>query len=340
MGRNAQAEAERTIRWGVLSTARIGLNSVIPAIQGSSGQTVVAIGSRHLPTARRCAEPLGIPRAYGSYREVLEDDEVEAVYIPLPNSLHLEWTLRAAEAGKHVLCEKPVGLTGTEAKRMREVCGAHDVLLMEAFMYRHHPQWTRVHHLIREGFIGAPKLVRASFSAGHHTPPNIRLDPELGGGALYDIGCYAVNACRFVFGAEPRLASARMRTLPGFGVDALTVGTLDFGDGRFGQIDCGFDTVRREQVEIVGDRGTLQVLRAFGPGTSAAHLSISVEGTTLTEWIGGANQSELETLHFCDCLRQGTGLAPPAEDGVRNMRVLDALFTAAREGRAVPVAGD
>src|SRR5437868_4178110 len=213
--------SNRPVRWGVISAAQIGLNHVIPAIQRSANGRVVCLGTPRREEVREKAEKLGIPRVYDQYDAVLEDPEVEAVYIPLPNSMHREWTLRAAEAGKHILCEKPMALTAAESREMIAACRQRGVRLMEAFMYRFHPQQATIREVLASGRIGAIKMVRSAFTfrLDLSDTSNIRLSRELWGGALMDVGCYCINAARAYFGGEPKSVLASARIPAELGVD-------------------------------------------------------------------------------------------------------------------------
>ena len=227
------------IRWGILSTAKIGTQKVIPAIQQAKNCEVTAIGSRKLDTARKAASELGIEKAYGSYEALLADADIDAVYNPLPNHLHVEWTIKALAAGKHVLCEKPIGLTTSEAVLLKETAANYPHLkVMEAFMYRFHPQWVKVKQLVDEGAIGEVKTVQSFFSYFNADPGNIRNQPDIGGGALMDIGCYCIQFPRFLFGAEPEKVVGLVDRDPAMKTDRITSAMLDFGNGLSSQFTC------------------------------------------------------------------------------------------------------
>lgn len=325
------------LRWGVISTANIGRRAVLPALQRSATSELLAVGSRDRAASHAFAAELGIPRAYGTYEEVLADPEVDAVYIPLPNSLHYEWAIRAAEAGKHILCEKPLALSATECLAMAEAGRHHGVLLMEAFMYRFHPQTVRAIELLRAGTIGEPQLIRASFSFRVSNPANIRLRPELGGGALMDVGCYCVNVSRTLFGAEPVEAQA-LATWGESGVDARLLGSLRFADGRMAQIDCALDLDRREAYEVVGPQGSIVVPVAFVPGQDATTVRVRRGRDEQVEAVAGADQYQLMVEHFAACVRGEAALRYPPDEAAANMRVIEALLRSARDGgRPQPV---
>lgn len=318
------------LNWGILSTARIGTKSVIPAIQLSSNGSVIAICSRNLDAARQVAAQFGIPRAYSNYQALLDDPDVQAIYNPLPNNLHRDWTIRAAEKGKHILCEKPLALNAAECDEMIDACRQHGVLLMEAFMYRFHPQMARVKALIAGGAIGQITLIRAAFTFLLSDIQNIRLQKELGGGSLMDVGCYAVNVARFVTGAEP----VEVQAMANFGsasqVDETFAGLLRFPGGEIALINSSFRSVFCQSVEIVGSAGKIEIGRPFNPRTEPAPLLVTRGDETETILVPGANHYQIMVEHFADCIQSGQPLRYPPEDGRNNMRVIDALYQAAK----------
>jgi predicted dehydrogenase len=319
------------IQWGVLGVAVIALRAVIPAIQRSRNSRVVAIASRTLSRAEEAARRFDIRRAHGSYEALLDDPDVQAVYIPLPNSLHHSWTLRCAEARKHVLCEKPLALSSEESQEMIAACRRHRVLLMEAFMYRFHPRTERVAHLVSEGTVGEVRFVRSSFTIQvRDGQNNIRLRPDLGGGALYDVGCYAINVSRMVLG-EPESAQA-FGYISEHGVDDLVSGVLQFGIRQFAAIDCSLSLSQRQEFEIVGTQGHLSVPNAFLPGTADAeiHLTRGADRTLVT--VTGEDQYQRMVEHFGDATRGEAVLRLPPEDAVGNLRVITALLRSLRSG--------
>jgi predicted dehydrogenase len=321
-----------------LSTARIARTRFVPGVRAGTEGVVVAVASREDERARAMATELGIPRAHGSYYALLTDPEVDAVYVGLPNGLHPEWTVRAAEAGKHVLCEKPVAPTRAEAARMVEACRRAGVVLMEAFMYRLHPQHARVLELLGQGTIGAPVFVRASFcfamDAARRRSGDVRLQADLAGGALMDVGCYAVDVARYLFGAEPVEASAQARRDPAFGVDTTLAGTLRFPGDRLALIDGSFDAAGTQRYEVAGPGGLIRVERAFLPGEGRTTISVSAGGQERTETVPGAHQYALEADHFARSVRAGR-LLPPSEDGLLQAAAVEALHESAATGRAV-----
>jgi predicted dehydrogenase len=325
------------LRWGVISSAHIARQQFIPGVRAGTESEVLAIGSRDEQTARAAAAELHIPRAYGSYDDLLADPDVDAVYIALPNSLHVEWTVRSAEAGKHVLCEKPLARRTADAERAAEACRAAGVLLMEAFMWRHHPQHARVRWLLEQGAIGAPRLLRASFSyvirpTSPSGGPNVRLSSDLEGGVLMDIGCYAVNTARWVFGEEPVEVVGHQLIDPDHGVDVAFAAVLRFSGDRLALVDCDFGTTPLNRYEIAGSEGRILIERAYRPDTQSAPIVLTRQDTRTIEDIPSTNQYGHQADHFARSVREGR-LLPPAEDGVLQARVIEALYASASAGR-------
>ncbi|KAB8125851.1 Gfo/Idh/MocA family oxidoreductase, partial [Gracilibacillus oryzae] len=246
-----------TVKFGILSTANIGKTQVIPAIQRSENAEAVAIASRNINNAKEVAAELSIEKTYGTYEELLEDQEIDAVYIPLPNSLHKEWIIKACENKKHVLCEKPIALNNQELEEIVSAANRHNVLLMEAFMYQFHPQHDKVKEIIASGEIGEVSLMRASFSFYLEDRSNIRLINELGGGSMYDVGCYTLHSIRNIFAQEPSSVFATETKRNGLDVDTTMSGVLTFADGKMGVFDSSFDSVHRQNYEVVGSIGTI-----------------------------------------------------------------------------------
>jgi len=322
------------LRWGILGAAHIAARRILPAVVGSPRHSVVGVASRDPSRAREFARRFGIRRVYEGYEALLADPEIDAVYNPLPNALHREWTERAAQAGKHILCEKPLAVNAADAAAMVATCAARGVVLQEAFMYRHHPQIVRLRTLLRQGAIGAPWLVRSwfSFTTG---AGNIRLDPALGGGGLLDVGCYAINISRLVLG-EP--VSAISDAVYENGVDVRLSGMLTFPEGRAALIDCGLRAPLRQGCEVVGGDGTITLARPFQPEEDPATLLLTTRrGTTAVE-IPGTNQYTLMMDDFAAAVLDGAPLAFPPSDATANMRALDAVAHAARTGVRQPVA--
>jgi predicted dehydrogenase len=296
-----------------------------------------ALASRSLATARAAADSLGIPRAYGSYEELLADPEIEAVYNPLPNHLHVPWTLKAAAAGKHVLCEKPIALTAAEAERLRAV--ADKVLIMEAFMVRFHPQWQRARELVRQGQVGTLRLVQMLFCYSNTDPGNIRNKVDIGGGGLYDIGCYPITAGRYFFEAEPRRAIALVDRDPGFGTDRLTSALLDFGSGRHLDFTVSTQCALFQRTQICGSKGRIEIQIPVNAPQGAKTLLFLDDGSALdgssvrTETLPESDQYQLQGEAFSRAIRGEIPLPYGVEDAVRSMRVIDALFRSEKSGR-------
>jgi D-xylose 1-dehydrogenase (NADP+, D-xylono-1,5-lactone-forming) len=326
------SEPKRKISWGVLSTANIGRAAVIPAIQASNNGMLIAVASRSAERARDFAAAAGIRRSYGSYEALLDDEEIDAVYIPLPNNLHREWTLAAAAAGKHVLCEKPLGLTAAECEEMDRGARENGVLLMEAFMYRFHPRTERVRELVRAGAIGPLLAIQSSFTFRLRSEDNIRMTPELGGGALMDVGCYCVNVSRTLAGSEPVEVQA-FASWAKTGIDAQMAGTLRFEDGLLAQFDCALTLERRESYQVVGPEGQLSIASAFVPGTGETTIDETHgrAGTTI-HTVSGADEYRLMVEHFAESILGGTPVRYPATEAAANLRVIEALYRSARNG--------
>jgi xylose dehydrogenase (NAD/NADP) len=319
---------EPRLRWGILGCARITRRGLIPGLRASARGTLHALGSRDHATALAWADEFQVPRAHTSYQDVLDDPEVEAVYIPLPNELHKTWVLAAADAGKHVLCEKPLALDASEARAMVDHCRARGVVLMEAFMWRHQPRTASLRRLVADGAIGALRLIRSSFSFPIDEG-DWRLDPARGGGALWDIGCYGVSTARLFAGAEPDAIRALARFGPS-GVDLSMTAALRFPGGVLGLIDCSFEQPFRCVYELVGTRGVIEVPDAYlPPAQPTARLRT---GDSVQELVfDGQDQYAAMVDAFARAVASGGQRLPdPAEDGLAQMTALDALLTAAR----------
>ncbi len=333
------------LRWGILGTANIALVKVIPAIQRSSNGTVVALASRDEDRGRTAATKLGIDRAYGSYDALLDDPEVDAIYNPLPNALHAEWTIRAAEAGKAILCEKPLARNAAEARHMVEVCARHSVPLMEAFMYRHHPQHIRVRELVADGAIGTVNEVRAGLCVrlmDPLAPTNVRLQRDLGGGALLDMGCYGVNAARVAFGEEPLRALAWRDFDERFSVDVALAGVLEFPGRRVAMVSCSFTASYQGWYMILGSDGIIEVPRAFIPGWDqmADDAIVTIydrNNNRREEGFAPVDHYQLMVEAFASAVLRGEPVPYPPDDAVCNMRVLDALADSAARDSAIAV---
>jgi xylose dehydrogenase (NAD/NADP) len=318
------------LRWGILGCARITRRGLIPGLRASSRGTLHALASRDRATVRAWADEFQVPRAYESYRELIDDPEVEAVYIPLPNELHKTWVLAAADAGKHVLCEKPLALDAAEARAMVAHCRARGVVLMEAFMWRHQPRTAALRRLIDEGAIGTLRLIRSSFSFPID-PGDWRLDRARGGGALWDVGCYGVSTARLFAGSEPEEVRAVARFGP-TGVDLSLTAALRFPGGVLGQLDCSFEQPFRCVYEVVGSRGVIEVPDAYLPParpTARLRAADSVQDLFFDGQDQYAEMVDSFALAVSDADHR---LADPAEDGLAQMTVLDAILAAAGRG--------
>lgn len=329
------------LRWGVLGAAGIARAQVIPAIQGSANGRVVAVASRDPRRGRDYAGALGIERVVAGYDELLADPDVDAVYIPLPNSLHAEWSVRAAEAGKAVLCEKPLAMSAAEASEVVDACARRATPLMEGFMYRFHPQNRRVLELIAEGAIGEVREVQAHLSVGimEADPANVRFQPALGGGALLDMGCYAVNVVRRVFGQEPTRVSAFSDIHGQYGVDVATSAVLEFPGGKMGLASCSFVAGGQGRYSVIGTDGVIEVPRAIIPGmdTRVAEglvVVVDADGRRREEAFDPVDQYRLMAEGFAEAVLSGSPVPFPPQDAVLNMRVLDAAARSARTGCA------
>jgi predicted dehydrogenase len=321
------------LRWGVLSTAKIGIEKVIPATDAAARCEVVAIASRHLGRATAAASELGVPRAYGSYEDLLADPDVDAVYNPLPNHLHAEWTIAAARAGKHVLCEKPLAMTTADAERMIEVCEAEGVLLMEAFMYRLHPTWEAVRASLASGRIGELRVVQSWFSYFNDDPDDIRNIVETGGGALYDIGCYCVNLSRMLFGAEPERVQGSVMRDAIMGIDVLTSAILDFADGM-ATFACSTRAEPDQRVHIYGTEGRISVEIPFNiPPDRPTRVSVTAGGdppvrpNTEVLTFDAANEYTIQAERFAAAVLDGDAVPIPPSDAIGNLRVIEELFS-------------
>ena len=320
------------LRWGIVSTASIGVRKVIPAIQRAARCEVVAIASRELTPAETVAARLGIERAHGSYEDLLADDHVDAVYIPLPNHLHLEWTVAAARAGKHVLCEKPLAMTAADAERMIEACESEGVLLMEAFMYRLHPTWEAVRELVASGGIGDLVAVQSWFSYFNDDPTDIRNIPEAGGGALFDIGCYSVNLSRMLFGAEPSRVQGSVTRDEAMGIDVSTSGILGFDRG-VATFTCSIRSEPDQRVHVYGTRGRIAVEIPFNiPPDLPTRVFVTAGGDppvapdTKELTFDPADAYAIEAERFAAAVLDGTPVPVAPGDAVANLRVIEELF--------------
>lgn len=330
-----------TVRWGILSTARHGEKIMLPAFRQARDTELAAVASRDGTRAQTFAQQHRIPTSYSSYEALLDDPDIDAIYIPLPNNLHKEWAIKAAQAGKHVLCEKPIGLDAAEAEEMVAAFKQADRILSETFQWRHHPQASAVKELIEDGTIGEVRLVDAGFSFLIARQDDIRLNPDLGGGSLYDVGCYPVSLARYMLEAEPLAVTAQAHWTER-GVDDRMVATLEFPKGVLAQINCGFSLPLRRYYEVVGDAGSLAVNRAYNPvGDRASEIVHYGDDRMMIETIrlDAANSYALMIEDFNRAVKGEAAPRFPADDAVKNMRVIDALYQSARKGGTVPVEG-
>jgi predicted dehydrogenase len=331
------ATMQNKLRWGVLSTANIGVKTVIPAMQRGQLTQVVAIASRNLAKAQHAAATLHIPTAYGSYEELVADPHIDAIYNPLPNQLHIPWTIKAAEAGKHVLCEKPFSLTLAEAKTILAVRARTGVKIAEAFVIRCHPQWLRLRQLLDERRIGELRSIVGFFSYFNIDPANINNQVECGGGALMDIGCYLVHASRYAFGREPTQVVACIDRDPKFHTDRLTSAILEFPAGQ-SILTCSTQLAPYQRMQFFGTRGRIEFEIPFGaPNDRPTRLFIGDDsddfGSVTTESIPACDQYTLQGDAFSKAVLEDTDVPVSVEDAIKNMAVIEAIFNSARSGR-------
>jgi predicted dehydrogenase len=320
------------IRWGVLSTAKIAREHVIPAIAKSERGVVTAIASRDLARGKAMAAELGIYTVHRSYEDLLADPNVDAIYNPLPNHLHVPWTLRALEAGKHVLCEKPIGLSVAEAERLAAAAAAHsDLKVMEAFMYRHHPQWKMTKRLVQRGSIGKLRTIQTFFSYFNDDPQNIRNQPDIGGGALMDIGCYGISLARFIFSAEPHRVLAMVERDPRTGVDRKVSGMLEFFQGT-ATFTCGTQLAPYQRVQIVGTTGRIEIEIPFNAPSDQPQRIWLQQGEAVKELLFDVcDQYTLQADNFAEAIQENLTVPTPLADAVANMRVIERLVASAEK---------
>ena len=323
--------SDRVLRWGLLGTARIN-RMLIPPLRASAGNRLLAVASRDAARANAYAKEWGIERAYGSYEELLADPDVDVVYVPLPNHLHAEWTIRAARAGKHVLCEKPLALSVAEVDAMEAAARQTDVVLAEAFMYRHHPQTLKVEDLVKAGAIGGLRFVRGTFSFKLDRPEDVRLRPEWGGGCLWDVGCYPLSFARFVLGTEPVEVFGSSVVGP-TGIDETFAGQLVFPGGTLVQIDAGFRVPFRTGMELAGTEGTIVVPQPWKP--EGLPIVLTRGGVAEEIAVGGDDRYLLEIEELADCVRTGRPPRVSLAESRGNVATIVALLESARLGRAV-----
>jgi predicted dehydrogenase len=318
------------IQWGILSTAKIGVEKVIPALQKSQYGEVSALASRSGQRAQQVADRLDISTAFDSYEELLAASDVDAIYIPLPNHLHVPWTIKALEAGKHVLCEKPIALSAAEARKLADEAAQYpDLKVMEAFMYRFHPQWKKVRQLVHGGSIGKLKTIHSVFTYYNDDPDNIRNKPDIGGGGLMDIGCYNISLSRYLFGDEPARVMGDIEFDPNFEVDRLASGIMGFEQGT-ATFTCGTQLSPDQQVTIYGTSGRIEIEVPFNmPLNKSAAIWLYSEGDKEKITLDPADQYSLQGDAFARAILDDTEVPTPLDDAIGNMRVIDSVFESA-----------
>ncbi|HVA46271.1 MAG TPA: Gfo/Idh/MocA family oxidoreductase [Pirellulales bacterium] len=322
------------LRWGILGVAKIATEKVIPAMKRARDVELVAIASRSAEKAQPAAARLGLPKWHGSYEALLADDQIDAVYIPLPNHLHVSWSIECLKAGKHVLCEKPIGLNVAQAERLVEAGRQHPRLkLMEAFMYRHHPQWVTARRLVTEGQIGQLRTIHALFSYFNRNPADVRNQAEIGGGGLMDIGCYPISVSRFLFAAEPHRVFAQVEYDPEFRTDRLASGIMDFADGT-GTFTCGTQISPYQRVNIVGTEGRVEIEIPFNAPPDRPCRLWHQHASKIDEIVLDAcDQYTVQAELFSRAVLDDTPVPTPIDDAVGNMRVIEAMFRSGQSGR-------
>lgn len=332
----------KKVRWGILSTANIGMEKVTPAITASPHSEVVAIASRDLGKAEAAAARLGIPKAYGSYEELFADPQIDAIYNPLPNHLHVPMTLAAARAGKHVLCEKPIALSAAEAEQLRDVPA--DRLVLEAFMIRFHPQWLRARDIIRSGELGEVRAINAVFTYFNADPANVRNQADIGGGGLMDIGCYPITAGRFLFESEPLRVVAMVERDGAFKTDRLASVLMDFGQGRQLSFICSTQTAGEQSLQVLGSKAKLDIVIPFNaPANERTAITVDTgapfDGSLARrEILPACDQYTEQAEAFALAVLGEQALPWGVEDAIASMKVLDAIFASERSGGWVDIA--
>ncbi|GGY61978.1 deoxyfructose oxidoreductase [Cellvibrio zantedeschiae] len=321
------------LRWGVLSSAKIGRTKVIPAIQTSLLGEVVAIASRSQESADKVAKELGIKRAHASYEALLADPDVDAIYNPLPNHLHVPWSIKAIEAGKHVLCEKPLGLNTADVEQLIKVAQAHPQLsVMEAFMYRFHPQWQTAKKLVREGRIGQVRSIHSHFAYNNRELDNIRNNVDWGGGALMDIGCYCISLSRFIYDAEPSRVIGQITPFAGYDVDCFVSGIMEFAQGN-ATFTATTKSEGEQYVEIHGEQGSILIPLPFNPiADTITHIELKRDG--VREQIVQLPSDHYRNMAdaFAESVNQKNSVPTPLNDALANMKIIDAIFASAKDG--------
>jgi predicted dehydrogenase len=325
------------VRWGILSTAKIAREKVIPAMQQAANCDIVAIASRNIAQAQEVADRLKIPSVYGCYEELLNDQTIDAVYIPLPNHMHVEWAIKSIRAGKHVLCEKPVGLSSAEAGKLLQVAAENPKLkVMEAFMYRFHPQWVHAKKLVDEGVIGRLRTIQSFFSYYNVDPNNIRNQELMGGGGMMDIGCYCVSLARFIFNKEPDRVLGHVEFDHVLRTDILTSGILDFSTGT-STFTCSTQLMPYQRVNILGTEGRIEIEIPFNaPPLQATRLWLHTKSNSEEITFDPVDQYTLQGDLFSKAILNNEPVPTPLQDAVNNMKAIEAVFESAKEERWKP----
>ena len=326
------------LRWGVLSSAKIGRTKVIPAIQSSLFGEVVAIASRTQAGANEAAKELGIKHAYASYEALLADPNIDAIYNPLPNHLHVPWSINAIKAGKHVLCEKPLGLNVADVEKLIAVAQEHPHLkVMEAFMYRFHPQWQTAKNIVREGTIGQVRSIHSHFAYSNHELDNIRNIPEWGGGALMDIGCYCISLARFIYDEEPLRVLGQITPYAGFDVDCFVSGILEFADGN-ATFTASTKSEAEQYVEIHGEHGSILISLPFNPvADTITKIILKCDGVSQKIVQTPSDHYRNMADAFADSITNTSPVPTPLSDALANMKIVDAIFASAFDGHWISI---
>jgi predicted dehydrogenase len=326
----------KKVRWGIISTAKIGREKVIPAMQAGEYCEVVAMASGNTEQGRRIAGELNIPVVYDSYEKLLNDPQIDAVYIPLPNHLHVAWAIRSLQAGKHVLCEKPIGLSSAEADQLLKTAAQYPQLkIMEAFMYRFHPQWQLSKKMVNDGKIGELKTIQSFFSYYNTDPNNIRNQKEAGGGGMMDIGCYCVSISRFIFGNEPVQVSGIVEYDPVLHTDRIASGMLGFSNGT-ATFTCSTQLTPYQRVNILGTEGRIEIEIPFNaPTDKPTRVWLHTKDNSKEIVFDTANQYTLQCDSFSKAILNNEPVPTPLEDAVNNMKVIEAVFESDRQKRLI-----
>ncbi|UNK20321.1 Gfo/Idh/MocA family oxidoreductase [Paenibacillus sp. N3/727] len=323
----------RKLKWGILGCASIAKRAVIPGLQQSKFNEVSAIASRDIDKSKSTAEEFNISKAYGSYEALLEDPDIDAVYIPLPNHLHKEWSIRAAEAGKHILCEKPLALTASEAAEMAEAAAKAGVILSEAFMYRYHPRYDMIKDLLNSGSIGQIRAIHSSFTFNNAADAqNVRYRKDWGGGSIYDVGCYPIHAARLLLDQEPEAVTVQaFFSSEHDDVDMMASGLIEFGNAVSLTFDCGMWAAFRNPLEVLGTEGSIEVPHAYTIPSGGDHFYLNKNGERQQITVTKANAYSEQGDHLADVILNNVPLRFGTEDAISNMKVIDACLLSARE---------